>query len=84
MYRRYNDDYYFLDVYELPLDDDRFNIFLSKFLLSPRNARYQANFIFENELECGAPAPRIKVNKNEILIRILMNMIIIQKSFKNL
>lgn len=50
------------DVYELPLDDDRFNIFLSKFLLSPRNARYQANFIFENELECGAPAPRIKMS----------------------
>ncbi|XP_072390401.1 patched domain-containing protein 3-like [Diabrotica undecimpunctata] len=48
------------DVFIEPLDDDRFSIFLSKFLMSPNYAQYQGNFIFERELECGVPAPKIK------------------------
>ncbi|XP_028144181.2 protein patched homolog 1 isoform X1 [Diabrotica virgifera virgifera] len=50
------------DVFIEPLDDDRFSIFLSKFLMSPRYAQYQGNFIFEKELECGVPAPKIKLS----------------------
>lgn len=47
-----------------PLSDERFNLYLSKFLNSPKNAKYQANFIFERDLECGIPAPKIKVGES--------------------
>ncbi|XP_018575154.1 protein patched homolog 1 isoform X2 [Anoplophora glabripennis] len=50
------------DVFEEPLDDVRFHLFLSKFLNSPRYAKFQANFIFDGDLECGAPTPRIKMS----------------------
>ncbi|CAG9837321.1 unnamed protein product [Diabrotica balteata] len=50
------------DVFIEPLDDDRFSIFLTKFLMSPKYAQYQGNFIFERELECGVPAPKIKLS----------------------
>ncbi|XP_060517935.1 protein patched homolog 3-like isoform X2 [Cylas formicarius] len=50
------------DIYEETLDEDRFNIFLSKFLHSPKNAKFQANFVFDSALECGAPAPKIKMS----------------------
>ncbi|XP_057666401.1 protein patched homolog 1-like isoform X1 [Diorhabda carinulata] len=57
------------DIYVEPLDDDRFDIFLSKFLMSPWNAQYQANFIFERDLECGLPAPKIKLSTINFFFR---------------
>lgn len=50
-----------LDIYEDNIDEDRFNVFMSKFLHSPRYGKYQGNFVFDGELECGAPIPPIKV-----------------------
>lgn len=52
------------DVYEEVLDEDRFSIMMSKFLHSPRYAKYQGNFVFERDLECGAAIPKIKVEFN--------------------
>ncbi|KAF7285020.1 hypothetical protein GWI33_012334 [Rhynchophorus ferrugineus] len=49
------------DIYTEDLDEARFRVFLSKFLFSPRYAKYQGNFVFESELECGTPAPQIKM-----------------------
>nr|XP_023011826.1 Niemann-Pick C1 protein-like [Leptinotarsa decemlineata] len=49
------------DIYKEPLDDERFHIFLSKFLHSPRHAKFQANFIFDEELQCGVATPKIKL-----------------------
>nr|CAH7737017.1 unnamed protein product [Callosobruchus chinensis] len=50
------------DIYAEKLDEDRFRIFLSKFLNSPRHAKYQGNFVFDKELECGVPVPKIKLS----------------------
>ncbi|CAH0560340.1 unnamed protein product [Brassicogethes aeneus] len=58
-------DNYHHDIYNESLDEDRFNIFLSKFLFSPRTALYQANFQFERKLECGVPAPTIQMSSIE-------------------
>ncbi|XP_025830631.1 protein patched homolog 1 isoform X2 [Agrilus planipennis] len=48
------------DVYEDDLTDFEFNNFLSKFLFSPQNAKFQANFGFAAPLECGIPVSQIK------------------------
>lgn len=50
------------DIYKEDLDEGRFSVFLSKFLHSPRYAKYQGNFVFETDLECGAPIPKIKMS----------------------
>lgn len=64
-----------LDIYEDNIDEDRFNVFMSKFLHSPRYGKYQGNFVFDGELECGAPIPPIKVIyllKNTFLVSFLI------------
>jgi AraC-like DNA-binding protein len=48
-----------LDVYNETLSEEYFNLYLSMFLFSARNAVYQANFRFDKPLECGVPAPKI-------------------------
>jgi len=50
------------DIYEETLSTNEFNLFLSKFLFSPKGAKFQANFRFEKELECGIPAPNITMS----------------------
>ncbi|XP_050309697.1 protein patched homolog 1-like [Anthonomus grandis grandis] len=57
------------DVYEKELDEARFNVFMSKFLHSPRYAKYQGNFVFESDLECGAPIPKIKMSSIDFNIK---------------
>lgn len=49
------------DVFKENLTENEFKLFLSKFLFSARYAKYQANFRFVKELECGIPAPDIVV-----------------------
>lgn len=49
------------DIYRETLSENQFKLFLSKFLFSSRYAKYQANFRFAKELECGLPAPDIIV-----------------------
>lgn len=51
----------FVDVFKQKLTENEFKLFLSKFLFSSRYAKYQANFRFAKELECGIPAPDIVV-----------------------
>lgn len=50
------------DIYEEVLTDTYFDLYLSMFLFSPRNAIYQANFRFDRPLECGVPVPKIIVS----------------------
>lgn len=50
-----------LDIYVETLSPNEFNLFLMKFLFSPHGAKFQANFRFDRELECGIPAPNITV-----------------------
>ncbi|CAG9766015.1 unnamed protein product [Ceutorhynchus assimilis] len=57
------------DVYQQDLDEDRFNIFMSKFLHSPRYAKYQGNFVFDGKLECGVPIPKIKMSSIDFNIK---------------
>ncbi|XP_044763216.1 protein patched homolog 1-like [Coccinella septempunctata] len=52
---------YVTDIYEEPIDEVHFNLYLSKFLINPQYAKYQSNFQFETPLECGIPAPKIKM-----------------------
>lgn len=58
------------DIYKDDLDEDRFNIFMSKFLHSPRYAKYQGNFVFERDLECGVPIPKIKMSSIDFSLNI--------------
>lgn len=51
----------FLDIFVETLTETEFRLFLSKFLFSSRYAKYQANFRFVKDLECGIPAPDIVV-----------------------
>ncbi|KAH1013969.1 hypothetical protein HUJ04_002883 [Dendroctonus ponderosae] len=57
------------DVYEEDLDEDRFDIMMSKFLHSPRYAKYQGNFVFERDLECGAGIPKITMSSIDFNIK---------------
>ncbi|KAF2904389.1 hypothetical protein ILUMI_01779 [Ignelater luminosus] len=50
------------DVYYETLTTNEFNLFLSKFLFSPRGARFQANFRFDKDLECGIPVSNITMS----------------------
>ncbi|KAG5871007.1 hypothetical protein JTB14_006974 [Gonioctena quinquepunctata] len=61
------------DIYSEPLDDERFHLFLSKFLHSPRYAKFQANFIFDGELQCGVSAPKIKLASIDFLFKMFKN-----------
>ncbi|XP_066155032.1 patched domain-containing protein 3-like [Euwallacea fornicatus] len=56
------------DIYKSDLDEARFNVFMSKFLHSPFYGRYQGNFVFETELKCGAPIPKIKMSSIDFSI----------------
>lgn len=47
------------DLFIDTISEDRFNIYLSKFLFSPKYATFQGNFQFEKPLECGVSAPKI-------------------------
>ncbi|KAF5289919.1 hypothetical protein FQA39_LY14928 [Lamprigera yunnana] len=47
------------DMFSESLSTNEFNLFLSKFLFSPKGAQFQANFRFSNDLECGIPASNI-------------------------
>jgi hypothetical protein len=40
------------------LQHDWFQDQLTHFLFSPRGAKYRLNFQFQDELQCGKPAPR--------------------------
>ena len=42
-------------------NQDDFGLLLSDFLFSPYGFDYRAFFKFEGSLQCGKPAPRIKV-----------------------
>lgn len=44
------------------ISQEKFNDYLSKFLWSPNGARFQKNFRFERDIECGKPAPPITVS----------------------
>ncbi|XP_045465991.1 patched domain-containing protein 3-like isoform X1 [Harmonia axyridis] len=52
---------YVTDIYKETIDELHFNLYLSKFLMNPQYAKYQSNFQFERPLECGIPAPKIKM-----------------------
>ncbi|XP_066250245.1 patched domain-containing protein 3-like [Euwallacea similis] len=56
------------DIYKSDLDEARFNIFMSKFLHSPFYGKYQGNFVFESDLQCGAPIPKIKMSSIDFSI----------------
>lgn len=60
-FRDYVYDNFRKDVFSERLTENEFNLFLSMFLFSPRFAKYQANFRFSKNLECGIPAPNIVV-----------------------
>lgn len=53
---------YILDMYKEILSEKEFNLYLSKFLFSPKGARFQRLFHFEKDLECGLPASKIIVS----------------------
>ena len=38
-----------------------FDALLTQFLFSPSGAKFMRDFYFDGELECGKPAPPIKV-----------------------
>lgn len=50
-----------IDIYNETLNETDFSGYLSNFLMSPSNAKYQSNFQFEGHIECGQPAPKIKM-----------------------
>lgn len=58
-FREYVKVYYRKDAFMGELSDNEFDLYLSKFLFSPRGARFQANFRFKRDLECGIPASKI-------------------------
>lgn len=49
------------DIYAEAISENEFNLYISKFLFSPKGASYQGYFHFEKELECGIPATKIIV-----------------------
>ncbi|GAB0092699.1 NPC intracellular cholesterol transporter 1 homolog 1b-like [Sergentomyia squamirostris] len=54
--------YYEKDLFTDSVSDYAWRMYLSKFLFSHEGGRYQANFRFEKKLECGQPAPAIRVS----------------------
>ncbi|KAF5282163.1 hypothetical protein FQR65_LT02860 [Abscondita terminalis] len=57
------------DMFNESLSTNEFNLFLSKFLFSPKGARFQANFRFTKDLECGIPAPNITMSSINFQLR---------------
>lgn len=61
MYIGLHNVYLVADIYEEEISDGQFNLFMSRFLFSPKGARFQANFKFAQPLKCGQPASKIQV-----------------------
>ncbi|KAK4886579.1 hypothetical protein RN001_002850 [Aquatica leii] len=57
------------DMFSESLSTNEFNLFLSKFLFSPKGAKFQANFRFTKDLECGIPAPNITMSSINFQLR---------------
>ncbi|XP_031339796.1 protein patched homolog 3-like isoform X2 [Photinus pyralis] len=57
------------DMLEEALGADEFNLYLSKFLFSPNGARFQANFRFTHDPECGTPASDITMSSINFRLR---------------
>lgn len=66
------------DIFKEQLSESDFKMFLSKFLFSSRYAKYQANFRFVKDLECGKPAPdivvRLHLRENYLLLGIILDV----------
>ncbi|KAK9892442.1 hypothetical protein WA026_019895 [Henosepilachna vigintioctopunctata] len=60
-FRNFVKKIFFTDIYQEELDDIHFNLYLSKFLIDPKYAKFQSNFQFEHPLECGIPASKIEM-----------------------
>jgi Niemann-Pick C1 protein len=52
-----------------PLNDTDWRQYLTQFLYSSTGGKYQQNFKFDSKLQCGEPAPNIKVK--EVILKIL-------------
>ncbi|KAK5643298.1 hypothetical protein RI129_007143 [Pyrocoelia pectoralis] len=57
------------DMFKETLSTNEFNLFLSKFLFSPKGARFQANFRFTDELQCGIPTTNITMSSINFQLR---------------
>uniref|UniRef100_A0A1Y1JZP0 SSD domain-containing protein n=1 Tax=Photinus pyralis TaxID=7054 RepID=A0A1Y1JZP0_PHOPY len=57
------------DMFKETLSNSEFNLFLSKFLFSPNGARFQANFRFTHDLECGIPTTSITMSSVNFRLR---------------
>ncbi|KAL0109067.1 hypothetical protein PUN28_014278 [Cardiocondyla obscurior] len=53
--------YYATDLKTTRVTNDKFNFYLSKFLVSRSGGKYQRNFFFTEKFKCGTNAPRIVV-----------------------
>jgi Niemann-Pick C1 protein len=51
------------------LTDEEWSVYLSQFLYSSKGAAYNVNFKFQSQLECGQPAPRVKVSSVPTVLR---------------
>lgn len=51
-----------VDLDEVTLSEDEWSTYLSKFLFSPAGGKYQANFKFKEDLQCGYPTSQILVS----------------------
>lgn len=54
--------HYYIDIMETELSDDLWKTYLSKFLYSNAGGKYQANFKFNQKLQCGQPTGNITVS----------------------
>ncbi|KAJ1527691.1 hypothetical protein ONE63_007650 [Megalurothrips usitatus] len=61
-FQRYVNFHHMKDIQTDHLADDEFDHYISQYLFSPSGARFQKNFRFSETLECGKPAPKIKVS----------------------
>lgn len=51
-----------VDLDEVTLTEEEWNSYLSKFLFSPIGGKYQANFKFKEDLQCGYSTSQILVS----------------------
>ena len=47
-----------------------FSMLLSEFMFSGRGAKQKLNMVFEGELVCNKPAPKVLVSKNMLMFRV--------------
>ncbi|XP_012536328.1 NPC intracellular cholesterol transporter 1 isoform X2 [Monomorium pharaonis] len=65
--------YYATDLKTTKITDDKFHLYLSKFLFSRAGGKYQRNFFFKEKLRCGKNAPRIVVATIDFNFRLFNN-----------